>query len=156
MRKRKWQSPASRGLHARAPKAPAMNSPKCKVFEPSLRYVRKNVRGLSYDGKELTIAIEGENSECAQIVFHYPAGFRVLDERDLCEFWNSYSESNGWFYEVEQGGWMELESRRSLFNSPSWHENLTEFLIVDNQCVSVFATRLPLIRDVGVDPIQRV
>lgn len=133
-----------------------MNAPQCKVFEPSLRYAIKAIRGLSYDGEKLIVEIQGERFAFARIVFERPAGFRVLDERDLCEFWNEYSEPNGWFYQVEQGGWMELESHRPLFNSPSYHGNLREYLIVDDQCVSVLATSEPVIHDVGAGPSKPV
>jgi hypothetical protein len=85
---------------------------------------------------------------------HQPAGFRVLDERDLCEFWNTYSEPNGWLYEVEEGGWLELETHRPLFNSPGFHPGLREYLLVDDRCVSVLAVQPPDILDLGADPEQ--
>ena len=79
---------------------------------------------------------------------------RLLDERDLCEFWNTYSEQNGWLYEVEEGGWLELETRRSLFNAPGFHPGLREYLLVDDKCISVFSVQPPEILDFGADPEQ--
>jgi hypothetical protein len=64
-----------------------MNAPKCKPFPPAERYRRKVVRSLRYDGENLAVEIQGEGFAFARVVFRDPAGFRVLDERDLCEFW---------------------------------------------------------------------
>ena len=131
-----------------------MRAPKCKPFEPALRYQRKTVRSLHFDGHTLVIDIQGEGFAYARLVFESPVWFRVLDERDLCEFWNTYSEPNGWLWEVEQGGWLKLESQRALFNSPSFYEDLREFLIADDQCISILTIHPPQIHDLGADPQQ--
>jgi hypothetical protein len=129
-----------------------MKPPKCQPYPPAARYRQKVVRSLSYDGKTLTIEIQGEGFAFARVVFHQPAGFRVLDERDLCEFWNTYSEPNGWLYEVEEGGWLELESQRKLFNSKDFIPGLKEYFLVDERCVSVLVAQPPEIIDLGADP----
>ena len=129
-----------------------MKPPKCIPYPPSQRYKQKVVRSLRYDGESLVIEIQGEGFAYARVTFRHPAGFRVLDERDLCEFWGNYHERNGWFYEVEEGGWVELESLRPLFNSPDWFEELHEYLLVDDKCISVLATRPPEIEDLGSLP----
>lgn len=127
-----------------------MKPPRCKPYPPAARYPRKVVQSLRYDG-DLTVDIQGEGFGFARVVFRQPAGFRLLDERDLCEFWNDYSEPNGWLYEVEEGGWMELESHRPLFNSPDFFPGLREYLIVDDQCISVLTIQPPEIIDLGTD-----
>jgi len=131
-----------------------MNPPKCKVFEPSLRYKQKAVRALHYDGVSLVIDIQGERKfSFARVIFHEPIGFRVIDERDLTEFWPNYNEKNGWLYEVLEGGWLELESKSESFISQSMFENeLKEYLIVDDKCVSVLSFNPPEIDDFGTDP----
>ena len=131
-----------------------MKPPKCKLFTPAARYRRKVVRSLSYDGEVLTIEIQAEGSSFARVVFHRPAGFRVLDEGDLCEFWNTYSQPNGWLYQVEEGGWLELESHRKLFNSPDFFPGLVEYFLVDEMCISVLAVQPPEIQDLGSDPAR--
>lgn len=90
----------------------------------------------------------------ARLTFADVVGFRVLDERDLCEFWNEYSEPNGWLYEVESGGWLDLEKHRQLFNSPDLIQNLREYLLVDDKCVSVLCVAPPEIVDLGTDPAR--
>ncbi len=120
-----------------------MNPPKCVVYQPSLEIARKVVQDISYDGSSLIINILDDKKELAQVVFDKVHGFRVLDEIDLCEFWNEYSEPNGWLYEVIQGGWKDLESSRKRFVSLSMEPNLKEYLLVDDICVSVFTTCEP-------------
>jgi hypothetical protein len=127
------------------------------VFAPSTRYKSVVVRSLRYDNSSrLTIEVQGSGFAFASVVFRRPAGFRVLDERDLCEFWDQYHTGNGWLYEVHEGGWQELESHRPLFNSPSFFTGLREFLIVCDQCVNVLTVNAPKIIDHGEDPEQSV
>ena len=131
-----------------------MNSPKCKVLESSLRYKQKVVRALHYDSLSLSIDIQGERMfSFARVTFRKPIGFRVLDEMDLSEFWNNYGESNGWLYEVLEGGWMELETQRQGFSSQAIYKNeLKEYLLVDYKCISVLSINPPEIEDFGTDP----
>jgi hypothetical protein len=112
------------------------------------------VRSLRYDGESLEIEIQGEGFAFARVVFRELAGFRVLEERDLGEFWNDYGEPVGRLLEVEEGGWSELESHRPLFNSPDVFPGLREWLIVDEKCISVLSVRPPEIIDLGADPAQ--
>ena len=77
-----------------------------------------------------------------------------MDESDLCEFWKDYHTGNGWLYEVEEGGWRELESMRSEFLAPHIRPLLREFLIVCDKCISVFAVGPPDIEHLGGDPAQ--
>ena len=129
-------------------------TPKCKPFAPALRYKRIAMRSLRYDTQTLTIDIQGEGFAFALVTFADPVGFRVLDERDLCEFWTDYNARNGWLYEVEQGGWLELESLRPPFSTPSFHPTVHEYLIVSNMCVSVLSCNQPELQDFGSDPQQ--
>src|SRR4051794_28410456 len=129
-----------------------MRPPKCRPVPEAARYQRKTARSLRYDGNALVVDIQGEGFAFARVVFEDPVGFRVLDERDLCEFWNTYSEPNGWLYEVQEGGWLELESQRELFNSPSFIPGLREYMLVDDKCLNVLCVNPPKILDVGTDP----
>ena len=129
-----------------------MRPPKCKLFLPVTRYPRKVWRSLHFDGDKLVVDIQGEGFAYGRIIFQSPVWFRVLDERDLCEFWNTYSEPNGWLWEVEEGGWLELESQRQHFNSRDFIPGLREFLIVDDQCISILTVESPEIHDFGAEP----
>lgn len=112
------------------------------------------MRSLRYDNDGLIIEVQGPGFVFARVVFKRPAGFRVLDERDLCEFWNQYHTGNGWLYEVQEGGWLELESSRSEFLAPLMLPGLREYLVVCDTCVSVLAVQPPEIVDMGAEPEQ--
>lgn len=131
-----------------------MKPPSCTPFPPSARCKRVVVRSLRYDEDGLFIEVQGSGFLFARVFFPRPVGFRVLDERDLCEFWHNYHTGNGWLYEVHEGGWRELESHRPHFNSPSMFPDLREFLVVCDTCVSVLAVCPPEIIDLGADPEQ--
>lgn len=126
--------------------------PECVLVPESRRYSRKALRRLSFDGETLTVEIQGEGLAFARVVFRGVVGFRVLDDRDLCEFWNRFSEPNGWLWEVRSGGWGDLERTRPSFNSHELVQGLREFLIADNTCVSVLCTATPEIVDFGTAP----
>jgi hypothetical protein len=129
-----------------------VRAPKCTPLASARRYPKKTVRSLRYDQHTLTVDIQGTGFSFARVVFFDVRGFRVLDELDLYEFWPEYSEPNGWLYEVEQGGWMELESQRERFSSPSLIPELREYLLTDDQCISVLCVGPPEITDLGTDP----
>jgi hypothetical protein len=131
-----------------------MNIPKCWPHPPSRRYKRVVVRSLWSDGETLTIEVQGDGFAFARVVFQRSAGFRLLDERDLCEFWDDYHSGNGWLYEVEQGGWLELESSRPEFLAPHMFPGLREYLLVCDKCVSVLAIGPPEIIDLGTPPVD--
>lgn len=125
--------------------------PECRLVPESQRYRRKAVRDLRYDGDTLTVAIQGPGFSYAHVVFRDLTGFRVLDEGDLIEFWNTYSEPNGWLWEVVRGGWHDLERSRPCY----WRDDGTrEYLLVDDKCVSVLCADPPEIIDLGTDPTR--
>ncbi|MFE3194531.1 hypothetical protein ACFXHA_36385 [Nocardia sp. NPDC059240] len=116
----------------------------------SKRYALKAIHDLHYDG-DLTIAIQGPGSSRANVLFRRPVGFRVLDEGDLTEYWNTYSQPNGWLWEVLRGGWLDLERRRPYFFTGE-HKDLREYFVVDEDCINVLAWEPPEIIDLGTDP----
>ena len=126
--------------------------PQCTVVPESQRYSRIALRSLRFEGTDLTIEVQGPGFSFARLVFRHPAGFRVLDERDLCEFWPEYSEPKGWLWEVHRGGWMDLERQRALFNSHEVLAPLREFFIVEDKCISVLCREQPEIEDLGSAP----
>lgn len=124
--------------------------PKCRLVTEASRYPTMVVRDLRYDG-DLTIAIQGPGFSYAHVVFRHPVGFRVLDEADLTEYWNTYSRPHGWLWEVLQGGWLDLERHRPTF----WRgeqSGLREYFLVDEACINVLTWEPPEITDLGADP----
>jgi hypothetical protein len=126
--------------------------PVCVAVPEAKRYARKVLRGMTFDGSTLTLDIQGEGISFARLVFRDVFGFRVLDERDLTEFWNTYSEPNGWLWEVQSGGWHDLERKRATFNPGEFISGLREFFIADDTCVSVLCRTSPELIDLGKDP----
>ena len=97
-----------------------------QVWLKSLRYGEQ--------GLQILMDVEGQ---LAEVSFVSVYGFRVLDEADLLEFWTECSLSNGWAYEISEGGWFALESSREGFLSGA-NAKPREFLVVSqNECVSV-------------------
>lgn len=90
-----------------------MNIPRCRVVAASQRCRSVAMRSLSFDGSDLIIELQGEAFVYLRLVFRYVEGFRVLDEGKLGKFWKDYTDVNGWLYEVETGGWLELEAHRN-------------------------------------------
>ena len=129
-----------------------MNTPNCIVLPECLPFKRVETRSIRYDGELLTVELQGEGFVWLRIVFRDSLGFRILDERDLSEFWSTYSEPNGWLYEVLQGGWMELELTRKWFSSPSMFKNLREYFLVGDKCISVLCQSPPEFESLGADP----
>jgi hypothetical protein len=105
------------------------------------------MRGIRFDDGDLLIEIEGPAFGRARLVFRGALGFRVLDERELTEFWNAYSQPQGWLWEVRRGGWLELESTRENFNILELP--VREFFVVDEFCVSVWSRDPPAFVDLG-------
>ena len=129
--------------------------PVCVAVPEAKRYARIAVRAIAFDGSTLTLDIQGEGFSYARLVFRDVVGFRVLDERDLTEFWNTYSEPNGWLWEVRSGGWHDLERIRATFNPGEFVDGLREFFVVDDKCVSVLCRTPPELIELGADPAAR-
>ncbi|MDX6015598.1 MULTISPECIES: hypothetical protein [Shewanella] len=97
-----------------------------------VRFIR-----LCYESQGLDIEVSVEGSR-AQVHFDSVVGFRMLDEGDLMEFWTECSLSNGWLFQISNGGWYRQEAKRSGFMA-SANLKLQEFLLVSRgECISVF------------------
>jgi len=78
------------------------------------------------------------------VQFWGPEGYRVLDERDLAEFWPTCSTPNGWLFEVQSGGWLEQEFERPGSMIAHLNRGLREFFVAGmNSCVSVLSVNAP-------------
>ena len=92
------------------------------------------------------LEITSQSLDTTQIVrlsFLEIAGFRVLDEGDLLEFWPTCSSPNGWVFQIIEGGWFDQERQRTGFIRGDIKE-IKEYLITGvDDCVSVFAWSPP-------------
>jgi len=104
------------------------------------------VSSVSYIGGRLCVALKALKGE-ETVVATSPevAGFRVLDEGDLLEFWPVCSSPGEWLFLVMGNGWLDQERMRSGFVRGDI-KNLREYLITgENDCVSVLAWDQPRI-----------
>ena len=115
-------------------------------FQPDISC---EVVSISYTAGCLTIRVEGAKL-ASTVVFSSVWGFRVLDELDLTEFWSQCSLKTGWLFEVTTGGWKTFELHRAHFVSGRMYEDLREFLIVGNDCVSVLSKDEPRLQTSAV------
>jgi hypothetical protein len=95
----------------------------------------------------LTVRIRAAGERAFDVVFVDVWGYRVLDERDLSEYWPACSAPNGRLFEIESGGWMSQEKSRADFLSAAVVPNLKEFFVAGtDDCVSVLCTAAPTVR----------
>jgi hypothetical protein len=92
----------------------------------------------------ITVIIDGEKID---VYFDSPAGYRVLDEGDLLEYWPICSWKNGWLYEILSEGWLSQESKREGFVLSS-NEKIKEYFIIGiNCCVNVLSWEAPCVEE---------
>ena len=87
----------------------------------------------------------------ALVFFACVEAFRVMDERDLLDFWPTCSNPNGWLFEISRGGWLSDETDRGTLVSlvPDIHE----FLITgEDTCVSILSVQPPTVTLEPVNP----
>jgi hypothetical protein len=101
------------------------------------------VTGVIYSLEKLIVTVETPQ-KLGKVSFDHPIGFRVLDERDLLEYWPMFSLSNGWLYKIIKGGWKDLESERKGFLKELHSEDSEYFIVGENDCVSVLCHDEPI------------
>ncbi len=119
-----------------------------RPLEPRDAFPRgSEVLGLTYRPGELTIRLRGlPPAAPRRVVFNDVIGFRVLDERDLLEYWPTCSTPNGWLFEITGGGWLSQESRREGCLIATITPDAKEYLVTgEDDCVSVICRTGPAV-----------
>ena len=89
-------------------------------------------------GPENAVVVDFENT----------IGFRVLDERDMMEYWPVCSTPNGWLFEIDTGGWLSQERERHGSCIGAMYPEAKEYLVTgEDDCVSVLSTQAPKVRE---------
>lgn len=102
-----------------------------------------DVLRINYEDGLLSISMAVEEESATLVSFASIVGFRMLDEGDLLEFWPTCSSPNGWLWEIHDGGWFDLESKRPMFFREKC-KRVAEYLVLgDNECVSVLSHDRP-------------
>jgi hypothetical protein len=93
----------------------------------------------------LKIYVSGGQGELGCLVtFNAPFGFRVLDERDLLEYWPVCSTGAGWMFHILSGGWMDQDRKRSGSLMLETYPDIREYFIPSmGDCVSVLSDEAP-------------
>lgn len=120
--------------------------PRCVRVPESTQHGGARLVAIRSDGVDLELEMESDAGG-VRVSFRDVVGFRVLEERELCEFWNDYATPNGWLWEVHEGGWLDLERTRATFGS--LRLPLREWLVVDDRCVSVIGENPPELREIA-------
>ncbi len=120
---------------------------KFKSLEKFPSEIRNNeIVNIECDIEQLVVTVQFDGTKL-DIYIDDPAGFRVLDEGDLLEFWPACSSSNGWLYEIKTGGWLDQESMREGFLLSN-NEKIKEYFITGmNFCINVLAWEPPQIEE---------
>jgi hypothetical protein len=106
------------------------------------------VVGVEYAPNCLVVSTRSPDDSTQVLVeFTDIVGFRVLDERDLMEFWPECSAPNGRLFEILAGGWLSQELLRpgSLLG-PMKIKAREYFLAGSDDCVSVISYGEPVVR----------
>jgi hypothetical protein len=103
---------------------------------------------IDYKLGQLCIHVQGkEATEAVVVEFIDTIGFRVLDERDLMEYWPECSTPNGWLFEITAGGWLSQEAKREGSLIVSVIPEAKEFLVTgEDDCVSIICNNEPVVR----------
>jgi len=128
---------------------PDPTPPTCTRVEESAAYQAPELDSLAFDGCDLTLRLEAPDNTFCQVTFRDVIGFRVLNESDLLEFWNTYSQPHGWLWRVQSGGWFDLERSREQFDVARVHDTAEEYLVGGDTCVSIITAHPPEITRVG-------
>ncbi|MEC7264448.1 MAG: hypothetical protein VXW38_11960 [Bacteroidota bacterium] len=122
------------------------------IFPPKVSQVNFDLHenleliNLSYDLWRLTITLTMPGKKkMIYLTFENIYGFRLLDEGDLLEFWDSNTGTKGFLWKVESGGWLDLEKNRGGFVS-GHNRDIQEYLVKGiNECASVLTSKGPAI-----------
>ena len=121
--------------------------PVARQYEPSAAYAGlPEIAAINYDLWLLRITAHFPDLDHpVYVTFDAPRGFRVLDEGDLLEFWDKDVRADGWLWQVDSGGWLDLESSREGFVS-GLTGGYSEYLILgQHECLSVITNSGPTI-----------
>ncbi len=100
-----------------------------------VEYARQQLRVVAQDAKSDT---------SMRVQFDDVVAYRVMDERDLGEYWPACSLPNGWVFSIQSGGWLSQESVRPGSCIELFYGDVREYLVAGfTDCVSVLCTGEP-------------
>jgi hypothetical protein len=120
-------------------------SVKADIVDTGFRFSGSHeVTDIQYVDGRLSMNVSAlDGSALVTATFIEVAGFRVLDEGDLLEFWNVCGSQEDWIFHIIEGGWFEQEAQRPGFIRRDV-KTIREYLVTGaDDCVSVLAWEAP-------------
>ena len=103
------------------------------------------VERVLYESYELSVRVRAHPENVAwEIQFDGVVGYRVLDERDLLQFWPT---CRGWtLFEIHEGGWMPEATMTADHLKFGFYGKVREYFVAgEDICVNVLATSPPIV-----------
>jgi hypothetical protein len=93
----------------------------------------------------LSVYVEDAQSGIfAKVVFSSIEAYRVMDERDLQDYWPVCSFANGWIFEIQNGGWLSSEMARCGGLTAQSVLGLREYMVTGvDDCISILSSLPP-------------
>jgi hypothetical protein len=102
-----------------------------------------------YVPEDLVVTLQNLNTGVTRYLqFKAVIGIRVLDERDLLEYWPECSTPNGRLFEIISGGWLSQERTRTGSLIAATFPAAREFFVAaTDACISVLCTDEPIVSE---------
>ncbi|SEF23162.1 hypothetical protein ABL840_00755 [Variovorax sp. NFACC27] len=102
---------------------------------------------IDYAARKLTVVAQAPKSNTLiSIRFDDVVAYRVMDERDLAEYWPACSSPNCSVFSIQSGGWLSQESTRPGSCIGLFYGDVREYLVTSvAECVSVLCIGEPRI-----------
>jgi hypothetical protein len=105
-----------------------------------------DITSVHFECSELVVKlISGGDRTAVTVRFSEVAGFRLLDEGNLLEFWPACAAVKGWLFLIRKNGWFDLESSRPGFLLEKGLGLSEYFIASQNSCLSVLSGRAPTV-----------
>lgn len=100
---------------------------------------------IEYAAGRLNVVLKVDDVCAITAQFSDVIGFRMMDERDLHEYWPACSSLSGVVFEIHSGGWLDQEMRRAG-SCIGFYSTVREYLVTSMmECVSVLCSGRPTI-----------
>lgn len=94
-------------------------------------------------GELVVMLMSGGDKKAVIVKFGEVAGFRLLDEGDLLEFWPVCAGTNGWLFQINANGWFDHEATRPGFIREQGLGLSEYFIAGQNSCIVCYQMRHP-------------
>ena len=98
---------------------------------------------VMWEAGKLTVTLTAQGDQTVRVHFSDLAGFRVLDEGNLMEFWPTCAMGRGLLFDIKKHGWLDFEITRPGFVTGQCAQ-VHEYLLAGiNECINVLTWAEP-------------